>query len=110
MEYDEFIKRQNWTFAKTYATLPHWYIVKDRLSAEDQQLFEGFVQYIYDNGVNAIFWKYNFPYLLHDGFYYWTMDISVETTTLINRASTETNEIIDGVMYINGVPQVRKVK
>ena len=33
------------------------------------------------------------------------MGAPIEETTIINRASVETNEIIDGIMYINGVPQ-----
>ena len=107
MKYDDFIKRQTWTFAKTMAKIPHWYIVKDRLSQDDRTLFEEFVQYIRDNGIYARFWKYNFPYLHHDGFYYWTMGEPIEETTIINRASEETNEMIDGVMYINGIPQAR---
>ena len=107
MKYDDFIKRQKWTFAKTMANIPHWYIVKDRLSPDDQILFEEFVQFIRDNGITARFWKYVFPYLRHDGFYYWTMGEPVEETTIINRASEETNEIIDGIMYIKGVPQAR---
>ena len=107
MKYDDFIKRQTWTFAKTMAKIPHWYIVKDRLSQDDRTLFEEFVQYIRDNGIYARFWKYNFPYLHHDGFYYWTMGAPVEETTVINRAAEETNEIRDGIMYINGVPQAK---
>ena len=107
MEYDDFIKRQRWTFAKTMPKIPHWYIVKDWLSESDQVLFLEFARYINENGVYARFWKYNFPYLHHDGFYYWTMDATIEETTVINRASEETNEIIDGIMYINGVPQVK---
>ena len=107
MKYDDFIRRQTWTFAKTMANIPHWYIVKDRLSQDDRILFEEFVQYIRDNGIYARFWKYNFPYLHHDGFYYWSMGEPIKETTIINRASRETNEIIDGIMYINGVPQAR---
>ena len=110
MIYDKFIKRQTWTFAKTMADIPHWYIVKERLSADDQVLFAEFVQYIRSNGVYARFRKYNFSYLYHDGFYYWTMGEPVSKTTVINRASDETNEIIDGIMHINGVPQAGRSK
>ena len=108
MEYEDFIKRQTWTFAKSMARIPHWYIVKDRLSPEDQILFTHFVQYIRDNGIPAQFWNYHFPYLHHDGFYYWTMGAPIDETKIINRASEKTNEIIDGIMYVNGVPQAKK--
>ena len=108
MNYDDFINRQTWVFAKTMANIPHWYIVRDRLSADDQAIFKDFVQYIRDNGICAQFWKYNFPYLEYDGFYYWTMGDPVEQTTVINRASKETNEIKDGIMYINGIPQTNQ--
>lgn len=52
----EFINRQSWTFAKTMADFaPHEYILKFKLSAEEQKEFERIVAFIRDNGYEEFF-------------------------------------------------------
>jgi hypothetical protein len=48
---ESFIKSNERTFAKTYATFaPHEYIVKSKLKSDsDKNLFEDFVMYIRNN-------------------------------------------------------------
>src|SRR5688500_12743803 len=81
----DFIERQSWIFAKTFAkTSPHEYVVKGKLSAEDQKIFELFVIYIREHGVRKKYKKSFYTHLDLDGFSYWTMGAPLEITIIIN--------------------------
>jgi len=84
--YREWISKQSWIFAKTYAkTAPHEYIVKGELSSEDQEIFVDFVIYIRENGYTKKFYSKEFSYYDIDGEKYWTMGAPLEETIILNR-------------------------
>ena len=87
-EFQQFIARNTWIFAKTYAAFcPHEYVVKDRLSEEEKAVFEQIVSFIRENGFVAQYGKLrpNRYYSVEDH-YYWTMGAPIEETTILNRA------------------------
>ena len=89
MEYSEsyvrtLIARVNWTWAKTYISLPHEYIVRGRCGLTDDE-FEYLVRAQREHGIPEQWHKFNFPYLYIDGYKYWTMGDAIENTTIINR-------------------------
>ena len=86
--FKEFIHRNRWIFAKTYAAFcPHEYVVMKRLPEEEHQLFPEIAQFIRENGFTAEYGKLG-PnrYYIVDDYYYWTLDKNAEDTVLINRA------------------------
>ena len=87
-DFQQFIARNKWTYAKTYAAFcPHEYVVKDRLTAEDQHVFEQIVVFIREKGFFAIYGrKEPNRYYTVDDYYYWTMGDPVEETIILNRA------------------------
>lgn len=89
MQYDEsyvrkLINQVKWTWAKTYVTVPHEYIVRGRCGLTNVE-FEYLVHAQREYGIPEQWHKYNFPYLYIDGYKYWTMGDAVENTTIINR-------------------------
>jgi hypothetical protein len=67
-----FIKDQNWIFAKTYAkTWPHEYIVQERV---DNKLFLELANHIDQFGYEDYFYKMKQIYFDYDGFTYWHME------------------------------------
>lgn len=107
MDIDQFAERMAWTFSSTMPTMPHSYIVKNRLSPDDQKLFEAFVLLIREEGTRALFqYTKNKPprlYLHHNEHFYWTMGAPIEETIIINRAKDDTCRIENGIMKINAV-------
>lgn len=88
LDFQKFIARNRWIFAKTYASFcPHEYVVKDRLAEEEQRVFEQIVTFIRENGFIAIYGRKG-PnrYYTVDEYYYWTMGAPVEETNILNRA------------------------
>ena len=88
LEFQQFIDRNKWIFAKTYAAFcPHEYVVKDRLSDDEQCVFEQIVAFIRENGFVAIYGRKGpNQYYTVDDYYYWTMGAPIEETTILNRA------------------------
>ena len=84
----QFIERNTWIFAKTYAAYcPHEYIVKDRLSEEEKLVFEQIVIFIRKKGFEAVYGNLGpNQYYTVDEYYYWTMGAPVEQTIILNRA------------------------
>ena len=83
-EVREFIKSQEWTFAKTYAkSAPHEYIIK---STDNENGFERFAQFIRDYGFIAYYFKRTGKYFIYGDYYYWTMGNPIPETTVLNRA------------------------
>lgn len=93
----DFINRQNWIFAKTYAAFcPHEYVVMKKLPSDEWPLFPEIAQFIRDEGFVAEYGKLgpNWYYIVDD-YYYWTLDKNVEDTDLINRASLKDFEFVE---------------
>ena len=88
LEFRQFIARNKWIFAKTYAAFcPHEYVVKERLSDDEQCVFEQIVTFIRENGFIAIYGRKGpNQYYTVDDYYYWTMGAPIEDTTILNRA------------------------
>ena len=87
-EFAQFIERNNWIFAKTYASFcPHEYIVKYRLSEAEQCAFEQIVSFIRENGFVAVYGRKgpNRYYIVEDH-YYWTMGTPAKEEIILNRA------------------------
>ena len=67
-----FIKEQNWIFAKTYAeTWPHEYIVQEKV---DNELFMELANHIDQYGYEDYFYKMKQIYFDYAGFTYWHME------------------------------------
>ena len=82
-----FIKEQNWIFAKTYAkTWPHEYIVQEKV---DNELFMELANHIDQYGYEDYFYKMKQIYFDYDGYTYWHMENiinrCVEADTYHNR-------------------------
>ena len=82
-----FIKEQDWIFAKTYAeTWPHEYIVQERV---DNKLFLELSNHIDQFGYEDYFYKMKQIYFDYDGYTYWHMENiinrCVEADTYSNR-------------------------
>jgi len=86
-----FIKEQDWIFAKTYAeTWPHEYIVQARV---DNELFLKLANHIDQFGYEDYFYKMKQIYFNYDGFTYWHME------NIINRcllADTYHKRVVEG--------------
>ena len=55
-DFADFVERQKWIFAKTYADrAPHDYIVKDKLDEDDMSLFSEIVAFIRHFRFHALF-------------------------------------------------------
>lgn len=68
----EFIEKQNWIFAKTYAkTWPHEYIVQERV---DNELYLKLAKHIDNFGYVDSFYQTQQTYFDYDGITYWHME------------------------------------
>ncbi len=87
---NEFIVKQAWIFAKTYADrAPHEYIVRHKHAGTDEEFME-MVNYIQENGITMYFWDHPNKYIFVDGRQYWVMrDGDDDPTTIINRCNLE---------------------
>ena len=83
----EFIAKQNWIFAKTYADrAPHEYIVRHKHVGTDEEFME-FARMIQEKGRIMYFWGYPNRYVFAGNYYYWVMkDSDDDPTMVINRA------------------------
>ena len=86
----EFISKQNWIFAKTYANkAPHEYIVRGRISGTDEE-FMSVVNYIQEKGITMYFWNHPNKYIFLDGHQYWVMRYNEEDpSTILNRCNMD---------------------
>lgn len=80
----EFIEKNNWRFANTMSSIPHWYIVKFSCTSLDS--FYQLVMYIRENGYKEKFYSKEFTYCNIGEYKYWTMGNPLEITKIINRA------------------------
>ena len=96
-ELEQFIARNQWIFAKTYAAFcPHEYVVKERLPEEEKRVFEQIVSFIREEGFVAIYGRKgpNRYYTVGEH-YYWTMGEPVEVTNILNRARLADYDFIE---------------
>lgn len=85
-----FVKRHDWTWAKTYADkAPHWYVNAKKMQGAEKEEFYEMVQLIRDYGVKEKFWNSTYTYLYLDGYKYWTMGWPVRETFILNRAEAK---------------------
>ena len=82
----DIVNHYTWTFAKSMASIPHWYIVRKKC---DEDEFEWVVRFIRKKGYKKKFFRKVFTYYNLDGYQYWTMGAPVKETTIINRARIE---------------------
>ena len=89
-ELREFINKQSWIFAKTYANkAPHEYIVRGRINGTDEE-FMRMVNYIQEKGITMYFWDHPNKYIFVDGHQYWVMrDRGDDPATILNRCNAE---------------------
>lgn len=79
-DFEKFINRNEWVFAKTMPELPHYYIIKDSLSENDKELFDKFEVFIRNNGYTAKFYSKEYTYFNIGNYKYWVME------NILNRA------------------------
>ena len=91
------IPASTWSFAKSMPTIPHEYIVRNRVA--NDELFSAFVNLIRDKGYTKMFGNKEYKYLNVNGLRYWTMGSPVEETTIINRAKNEFMAYFDSIAY-----------
>ncbi len=90
LEIKEFIEKQTWTFANTYADrAPHEYIVRGKHVGSDEK-FLALAKFIKENGITMYFWNHPNKYIFLDGRQYWTMsDSEDDPTMVINRCNLD---------------------
>ena len=90
-ELREFIEKQTWIFAKTYANkAPHEYIVRGRINGTNgtDEEFMRVINYIQEKGITMHFWNHPNKYIFVDGYQYWVMrDDEDDPTTILNRCN-----------------------
>jgi len=84
----QLIAKCTWTFAKTMPQWPHEYIVRGKCALTDEE-FLYLVHMQREHGIVMKWGPYNFPYLIVDGYRYWTMGSPYEETIILNRAKGE---------------------
>lgn len=93
-DFADFVERQKWIFAKTYADRAlHVHIVKDKLDEKDMSLFLEIVVFIRHFGFPTLFWGHEHIYFYYDGYYYWTMGDPVGETLILNRCDYKLYEM-----------------
>lgn len=105
MEIKDFLLKQRWIFAKTYANkAPHEYCLRKYVNGTDDE-FADAVQYIRDEGMKMNYFKSEHIYLFIDDKMYWTMGDPVERTVLINRCNIDDYNVYlnenDGKIYVS---------
>lgn len=73
-KFKNFLSGEKWTFAKTMPEIPHHYIVKEKLSKEDQKLYDEFYYYVKKNGYSEEFYGKEYRYYDLDGYKYWFIE------------------------------------
>ena len=81
--FKKLVEANKWTFAKTMAAIPHWWLAR---KAVDTGQFSWLVLMIYTYGVPERFYSKTFKYLYIGEYKYWCMGFPVAETTIINRA------------------------
>ena len=89
-EVREYVDKQSWIFAKTYANkAPHEYIVRGKIDDPDEEFMQ-LATYIQEEGFTMHFWGHPNKYLYLDGRFYWVMrDGEDDPTAVINRCNAD---------------------
>lgn len=77
------LERQDWIFAKTMPTNPHWYTLRRKW--HDHQGFNQVVSFIREYGYDEMYQGKQYRVCAINGFKYWTMGAPISETILINR-------------------------
>lgn len=78
-----FIQTHDWHFAKSMASIPHWYCL--RSDQNDYDRFKWFVTFIRENSREGRFYSKTYRYFYLWGYKYWDMDPTPEVCDLVNR-------------------------
>lgn len=78
-----FIKSHEWRFAKSMASIPHWYCLLSERNDRDR--FTWFVRFIRENSREGVFYGRRYRYFYLNGYKYWDMDPTPEVCDLVNR-------------------------
>ena len=82
----DFLEKQHWIFAKTYAkTSPHEYCLKNDVVGTKRE-FEEACRVILEEGFPACFFTYPNKYIYGNGHMYWVMHDVAKECILINRS------------------------
>ena len=86
MTFKDFVDKQKWTFAKTYAKkAPHYWIVRNRINGSDEE-FMWAANFIMRHGCTMHFYSHPNKYVYFEGWWYWVMkDSDDDPTMIINR-------------------------
>ncbi len=93
--FQELVWSKKWIFAKTYAeTAPHEYVLRKMYTTREFNFMVGLIRRA---GFYGRFGKCKpTMYLIMGNYYYWTMGAPVKETTVINRASLDQYELLEG--------------
>ena len=84
-KFKDFIEKQNWTFAKTYAqTAPHEYIIHGETKGDNTE-YEQAVDFIKKNGFLGYWWKRPRIYFALEGRFYWVLGTQEDPIKVMNR-------------------------
>ncbi len=81
--FENFIDKDIWIFAKTMTEIPHYYIVRDKLSDSDKENFDDLAELIVTKGKGEMFMGNEYKYLKLGSYKYWALN------NIINRAKVE---------------------
>lgn len=91
-ELRDFIAKQDWIFAKTYANkAPHEYCLVRNVKGTSTDFYR-FVQTILSKGITMYYYSMENKYLIIDNWQYWVMGVTEDTLTdtiLINRCNLD---------------------
>lgn len=87
MTTEQFLEKANWTFARTLARTPHYWIC--RKDFVNDKLFMDAVNHIKTNGKVELFFNIPFTYFYLNDWKYWVMDNGLnDPTIIINRCKS----------------------
>ena len=88
-EVQEFLDRQKWIFAKTYADkAPHEYCLLRQVNGTKEE-FKEVARFIKQEGIPGYFYRAERNYLFYDDRMYWAMDDNIDDVILINRCNID---------------------
>lgn len=93
-ELTSILERHPYRFAKSMPYMPHWYTLRKEW---DSDLFSKTVIQQRELGYDKVWGGRSYRYFNANGYQYWTMGASVETTILINRAKIKYSTLYDDI-------------
>ena len=89
-EMQAFVRRHEWTFAKTMPQIPHEYLLE--WNADNPDEYFRFMMTVRRLGYDDYFFKTKNRYADVDGYKYWTMGEYLNTSWVLNRAKLDRSE------------------